>query len=146
LTEQQNLNLDPFDAWWVDLLERGQLPGAGSKDPSIAPSYDWEDECVNIQGEVDFTSSLSSSPNKPTVRPGLYSDARKSSPKLKNASDNELAAKLRDKGCKPKWHVGSDRGRGRGWKFPKCGDARREWEKTHPGWPWQEGCEWWEPL
>jgi hypothetical protein len=44
LVEEQNLNLDPFDAWWIDLLERQQLPGAGSREPNVAPSHDWEDE------------------------------------------------------------------------------------------------------
>jgi len=152
IVEQQNLNLDALEAWGVNLLQRAQLPGAGSKDPSIAPSNDWEDEGVEtslVGGEVSFDTPLaySSSGRATRMRPGLYSDARKSSPKLRDASDNELATFLKDKmGCTPVWHVGSDRGRGRGWKFPLLADARKEWEKTHPGWQWQEECTWWEPL
>jgi hypothetical protein len=59
LVEQQNVNLDPFDDWWIDLLERHQLPGAGSKEPNVALSHDWEDKgvCINGDNEVSFISS-----------------------------------------------------------------------------------------
>jgi hypothetical protein len=59
LVEQQNVNLDPFDDWWIDLLERQQLPGAGSKEPNVALSHVWEDEgvCINGDNEVSFIRS-----------------------------------------------------------------------------------------
>jgi hypothetical protein len=140
IVDQQSRNLSPIDAWWIELLEAGVLPGGGPKEPNVAPSGDWTDEAcggsVGANGDIDFSSFTFG--QKPQIQPGLYTSARKSSPELKNASDHSLGAELRARGCTHVGRVAMERGRANGWKFPLLRKCREDWEALHPGWPWPE--------
>ena len=41
LAEQQEESLDPFDEWWLELLQTGVLPGAHPSDPSCPVSNEY---------------------------------------------------------------------------------------------------------
>jgi len=131
LVEQQAENLTPFESWFVELLETGMLPGATSMAPDIAPTNDYEIEVI----EGLYTRRLK--------KPGLLSNARESSPRLKNETEHALGRFLREHKCTSREHVGTSIGRGKGWKFPPLIEARAAWEKKFPRWPWREKLEEW---
>ena len=68
------------------------------------------------------------------MRPGLYDQARRISPKLKGVSDTALGLFLRDHGCANAWPA-----QRRGWRFPALADCRDEWCKRFPLTSWSGG-------
>ena len=66
-------------------------------------------------------------------RDGLYDQARRISPKLKNASDTALGRYLGEQGCNDRWVR-----RRRGWLFPTLKECRERWLKRFPGTTWRD--------
>jgi hypothetical protein len=121
LLSQQIESLSPFDAWWVELLEAGTLPGCDPAQPNRAVSSDY----VGLDGNrVD----------------GLLTNARKSSPRLRNLSDHLIGAFLAKLGGDNSKKVM----RKRGWTFPSLAECRATWMARFPTWKWrdQEVTEW----
>jgi hypothetical protein len=121
LLDQQKQSLGPFDAWWVELLETGELEGADPKEPHRAVSNTYDEEIRND--------------NYPRTvkRRGLYDQARSIEPRLRGRSDHALGHHLTDQGCKSERVM-----RRRGWEFPKLLVCRREWKKRFPEWQWRD--------
>ncbi len=120
LLDQQMRNLSALEAWWVELLQSGSLPGALSDKPDTAPTGDYD---VIVADGGPF--------GRVVTRPGLLSNARQSSPKLKNETEHALGRFLREQGC-----IRVDKlpgSRRRGWKFPPLEEARAAWIKKYPG-------------
>ena len=121
LLDQQKQSLAPFDAWWVELLETGELEGADPEAPCRAVSNGYDEEITD--GNYTRTAK----------RRGLYDQARSIEPRLRGRSDHVLGHYLVGQGCK------SDRVlRRRGWGFPVLSECRKAWEKRFPGWEWRE--------
>jgi hypothetical protein len=66
LVDQQYLNLDAFSAWWVELLQTSESGEPGTP-ANIAPSNEY---------------TVSTQKGQKETKPGLFTLARKSSPKL----------------------------------------------------------------
>lgn len=114
LLNQQSRSLDPFDAWWVELLETGTLEGSDPGKPNFAVSNEYlKDGFIRQKG--------------------LYDQARLIEPRLKSRNDHLLGHFLTSKGCSNKKRVL----RRRGWEFKKLQILRSEWERRYPGWPWR---------
>jgi hypothetical protein len=121
LLDQQSTSLDPFDAWWVELLKIGTLWGANPGMPHTAVSNSYDEEVTNESG---YTRTVR--------RRCLYDQARAISPRLKGASDHALGRYLKDRGCDNRPRVL----RRHGWTFPSLDQCRKEWEARFPGWVW----------
>jgi hypothetical protein len=127
LLEQQARSLSDLDAWWMELLERGTLAGCDPKHPNCARVGDYDEKIKD--DDDNFPRHV--------TRPGLYSQARKIVPHLRNhTTDAALANYLKARGCivREKRRVL----RKSGWEFPDLLDCRREWEKRFPGWQWRD--------
>jgi hypothetical protein len=123
LLEQQQLSLEPLDAWWVELLESGMLEGADPTFPSQAVSGTHDRKIPEAYGGYRYVK-----------QPGLYDQARASSPRRRNyASDKLLGDFLRKQGC-VSWKVLQRRG----WRFPDISESRSKWEERYPKWPWRD--------
>jgi hypothetical protein len=127
LVRQQAESLTPLDAWWVELLENGTLPGASEEEPDRAISNEYEEEVAC------GTDSLGTSRTRFVRRRGLYDQARHSSPKLRHATDTAFSLYLRARGC----DSGRKVRRRRGWTFRPLEACRMEWMKRFPGWQWR---------
>src|SRR5262249_4607411 len=89
LADQQEHSLSPFDAWWLELLQTGALAGVTDPlNPNHARSNKYEEEI-----EVG-TDGYGSKRTRIVFRDGLYDQARRISPKLKNVSDTALGRYL----------------------------------------------------
>jgi hypothetical protein len=123
LLEQQRLSVDPLDAWWVELLEGGVLEGADPKFPGKAVSNTSDREVTDSYGNKRFIK-----------QPGLYDQARATSPRLKqHATDHALGHFLTKQGC-----VNNKVLQRRGWWFPDLLELRTKWETRFPGWQWRK--------
>lgn len=132
LRDQKEESLPPLDAWWLDVLQSGIIPGmiepgkvklTGSKD---AP-----------QEQVGFRRTTGT-----YERPGLSDLMRLAAPGLK-AHDSTLSRFLRKQGFKS----GFIQSRGttvRGWLFPAdLKEARAAWIKRNGGgWEFDDRSEW----
>ena len=108
-------------------MECGTLAGCDPKHPNCARVGDYDEKIKDDDG---------SSPRY-VRRPGLYSQARKIVPHLRNhTTDAALANYLKARGCivREKRRVL----RKSGWEFPDLLDCRRQWERRFPGWPWRD--------
>lgn len=115
LLNQQSRSLDPFDAWWVELLESGTLEGGDPGAPNMAVSNEYlKDGFQRVRG--------------------LYDQARTIEPRLKSRNDHLLGHYLTGRGCNNKVRVM----RRRGWTFPPLAKLRKDWEARYPGWPWRD--------
>jgi Family of unknown function (DUF5906) len=136
LLQQQQLSLDPLDSWWVELLEGGALEGADPNCPSHAVSNTYDREIVESDG-------YGGKRTRHVKQPGLYDQARASSPRLRNyATDHLLGHFLTKQSC-----VSNKVLRRRSWWFPDLKEARQKWETRFPGWKWRNPDigEWQEP-
>jgi hypothetical protein len=124
LVEQQAESLSPLDAWWVELLEVGELPGANKQEPHRAVSSEYE---VRIRTGSSFDTRL-------VKRRGLYDHARQASPKLRHANDHTLGRYLARQGCNNTRKVR----RRRGWSFPPLPECRARWRERFPSWQWRD--------
>jgi hypothetical protein len=110
LHEQQLHSLPPLDAWWLGLLESGELPGP-----------------VDIKIEDSGRRVIVSDPSLVTSN-SLFEHARNSSQRMRNETDHSLGRFIR-KHCgatKPK----DTRIKGhRTWLLPPLKDARLAWNK-----------------
>lgn len=132
LTSQQAQSLSALDAWWVELLERGALPGCDPKQPHMARSNDWQEVIKNDMGGVVRT----------VMHPGLYTAARSIEPRLRNFSEHKLGGHLTKQGCTNDTKVL----RQRGWTFRALSELRQKWEQRFPGWRWRNpDLSQWEP-
>lgn len=126
LGRQQQESLSPLEVWWLELLQTGVLEGADPADPSRAIS------CAHFR-KITETDSYGLPRPRTVKHPGLYDQARASSPKLKAASDHAIANFLKERGCTHGWVL-----RKRGWTFPPLGKARAEWMKLFPATDWRD--------
>jgi hypothetical protein len=122
LLDQQKHSLSPFDAWWVELLETGELEGADPKAPYRAVSNSWEEEVAYLDGHTRVEKKR-----------GLYDQARTTEPRLKGRSDHALGHYLSDQGCTSERVL-----RKRGWAFPELSVCREGWQRRYPGWNWED--------
>ena len=95
LLDQQKLSLNPFDSWWVQLLETGELEGADPNAPYCAVSNAYTED-VSYDGHI-----------RTVKHDGLYDQARAIEPRLKGRSDHVLGQFLKKQGC-----TNTERGRG----------------------------------
>jgi Family of unknown function (DUF5906)/RepB DNA-primase from phage plasmid len=127
LGKQQLHSLTPLEAWWLELLQTGVLQGADPADPSRAVSCAHDRKVTESDGY--------GLPRPRTVKhPGLYDQARASSPKLKGVTDHTIANFLKERGCThERWVL-----RRRGWTFPPLAKARAEWMSRFPVTEWRD--------
>jgi hypothetical protein len=126
LVRQQEESLDPLDAWWLELLQTGELAGALPRDPSTAPSNRFEEKVYDLDG-------YGKERPRHVWREGLYDQAKRISPRLKNVTEHKLGSYLDDKGC-----MNARSSKRRGWKFPPLKECRAEWEMRFPGTTWRD--------
>src|SRR5262249_54559903 len=113
LLEQQRLSLDPFEQWWIELLEGGTLEGADPYVPNQAVSNMYEREVVE-------SDSYGGKRKRYVRQPGLYDQARTISPRLRaHASDHALGHFLVGQDCISKKVL-----QRRGWRFPDLIELR----------------------
>jgi hypothetical protein len=130
LREQRDQSLEAVDAWWVELLETGVLAGSDPLQPNKAVS-----NLYDRQVEIEATSPFGDRSQVRLVKQlGLYDQARATVPKLRQSSDNVLAAKLTKMGCDNSKKVL----RRRGWTFPPLIECREAWLKQYPNWTWRD--------
>jgi hypothetical protein len=128
--EQRDQSLEAVDAWWVELLETGVLAGSDPLQPNKAVS-----NLYDRQVEIEATSPFGDRSQVRLVKQlGLYDQARATVPKLRQSSDNVLAAKLTKMGCDNSKKVL----RRRGWTFPPLIECREAWLKQYPNWSWRD--------
>ena len=125
LGKQQQHSLTPLEAWWLELLQTGVLQGADPADPSRAVS------CAHPR-KITETDNYGLPRTHTVKHPGLYDQARASSPKLKAASDHAIANFLKERGCTHGWPL-----RHRGWTS-SLASARAEWMNRFPGTEWTD--------
>jgi hypothetical protein len=130
LVRQQEESLNPFEDWWLELLQTTVLAGADPDDPSVAFSNRFEDKVV----EVDDYGGRHS---RVVWRDGLYDQARRVSPRLKGVSEHKLGTYLRDHGC-VKIRCRRSGSQRRGWQFPSLANCRKAWLERYPGTIWHD--------
>ncbi len=132
LMEQRNHSLNPYEAWWCELLETGTLAGADPTEPHRAVSNTYTRE-IEIETKTRYGDT--STQIRHVTQIGLYDQARLIEPRLKNrTNDHRLGDHLREMGCDNSKKVL----RRRGWTFPPLLQCRAEWEKRYPGWKWRD--------
>ena len=115
LSRQKELSLPPEDQFLLAVLDQGALP-------SLKPRN-------------------TSAPKGTVVSGRLYEAMRESSPGLRNASDQRLAAFLKKWGCVG-WRDNSERG----WTWPPLGEMRAAWTERFGPREWQHDvADWDEP-
>jgi hypothetical protein len=127
LREQQRQGLQPFDAWWVELLEIGVLEGADPNAPNCAVSNGYDREVPENDGYGPTRS-------RRIKQRGLYDQARAVEPRLRRRNDHLLGHYLSEQGCDNNQKVL----RRRGWKFPPLLECRKRWEARFPDWKWRD--------
>ena len=140
LGKQMDESLSPLDQWWLELLQSGVLVGTrtGAPEPfpnvAISNAFEVEIEEEEEIEESGFYGGTRTRKRKRTVmRPGLYDQARRISPKLKGVSDTALGTFLGAHGCFHAWPA-----QRRGWRFPPLSDCRDAWCKRFPHTVWAE--------
>lgn len=113
LRQQKELNLTPGDQFVLGILVEGVIPG-----PSMPRRV---------------AAVLSGDQGR---EPGLYTLMRKSSPGLRDQSDQRLARVLKSWGCE-----NAHSGQARGWQFPPLPEMRADWERRYGprDWPPMDG-------
>jgi hypothetical protein len=127
MAHQQLQTLLPLEAWWADLLETARPWGNSRDNPHLVISEGYDEE------EEYFVGTDSMRVRRTKKRLCLYDQARASSPRLRNANYNEIAAFLRKQGCVNQKVLGR-----RGWYLPLLQDCRRKWMEKYPAWEWQD--------
>jgi hypothetical protein len=131
LAKQQEQSLDPKDEWWLHLLQTGVLAGARVY-PNEAASNAYEEEIEEATGGGFYGNGKRT---RTVKREGLFDQARRVSPKLKNVSEAALGRYLRDpeRGCVNVWVK-----RERGWRFPPLAKCRDRWCERFPETVWPD--------
>jgi hypothetical protein len=126
LGQQQEQSLEPFDAWFLDLLHDGYLPAGDSGGAVISGDY----QVRKSEGfYTDKTKKIWFEKRK-----GLYEQARTSSPGLKSKADAAFGRYLTEQGCEGgQWVC-----RRRGWVFPPLDELRAKWLKRFPLTVWRD--------
>jgi hypothetical protein len=128
LVDQQMKSLSPLDEWYLEILQTGVLAGADPLDPSSACSNEYEEQTK------EGTDGYGTARMRIVRRPGLYDQARRSSPRLKAVSDTALGLYLGEHcGCTNKWVR-----RQRGWRFPPLAECRARWLERFPETKWRD--------
>jgi hypothetical protein len=147
LAEQQEQSLSALDAWWLELLQTGVLAGSDELAPNKAISNKYEKKIReqgsggyggrSYDGGISFGYGGGGGERTRTVwRDGLFDQARRSSPKLKNVTEAAIGRYLSNKkrgGCTRCWVRGE-----RGWKFPPLAECRKRWNERFPGTVWDD--------
>ena len=139
LAAQQMESLSALDAWLLELLMTGALPGALDKDPSVARSNEWEEDVALKGGSFSPVGGPQTRWQR-VKRMGLYDHARKSSPRLKQATDHALGRYLHEEVKCLRWRSNNERG----WRFPPLPELRDAWVERYPDtlWPEDDCGEW----
>jgi hypothetical protein len=114
LQQQKELSLSPLDQFILGILEEGIIPGVA----------------VPERGATVFS-------NDRMPKLGLYSSMRRSSPRLRDISDQRLARALKEWGCER-----YSNGDARGWTFPPLAEMRGEWERRYGDRQWPGASAW----
>lgn len=114
LQQQKELSLSPLDQFLLGALEEGLIPGA---------------PVTSRDGTVFSNDRLR--------QPGLYTCMRRSSPRLRDVSDQRLARALKEWGCE-RYTDGS----ARGWTFPPLPEMRATWDQRFGNRQWSEVSAW----
>jgi hypothetical protein len=126
LLEQQARSLPPCDSWFVELLERGTLPGCDPENPNRAISHKHE---LTIKNTAGYYGQ-----DRHVTRAGLLDEARSIEPRLRSHhGDHVIGAYLKSQGCDNEKRVL----RRRGWTFLPLLELRKKWEERFPGWEWR---------
>jgi hypothetical protein len=135
LGQQQEESLSPLDAWWFELLQTGVLTGAdATPNTAISNSYEEEIEEEEVtEGHGIFSGKQTRKRTRMVVRPGLYDQARRISPKLKSVEDAAFGRYLGKQGGARAWVK-----RKRGWCFPSLAHCRDKWLERFPHTIWPE--------
>ena len=126
LADQQAQSLSPFDAWWFEILQTGVIPGADPLKPDRVVSNRYEEE-------VTRSTAMGGSHTRTIRHEGLYDEARRSSPRLRNESDAGFGRYLGKQGCERAWVR-----RHRGWQFPALAECRTRWLERFLQTTWHE--------
>jgi len=145
LSKQQEESLSALDAWWLELLQTGVLAGTDELAPEKAISNRYEKKITERDGgsyggfgnynsrDGGISGGYDRERTRTVWRDGLFDQARRSSPKLKNATDAALGRYLTDRGCKRCWVHGE-----RGWEFPPLAKCRKDWKERFPHTVWDD--------
>jgi hypothetical protein len=128
LAAQQQESLSPLDQWWLELLQMGVLQGNNELTPDKAIVNRYEHVIIE-------RGSFGTEHKRIVLRDGLFDQARRISPKLKNVSDTALGTYLRmpERGCIRTWSRGH-----RAWQFPPLQVCRKRWMERFPETVWQD--------
>jgi hypothetical protein len=131
LGRQQEESLNPFDQWWLELLQTGVLAGTCGIRANEAISNTFEEDVVAYKDDYGVEHM------RTVKREGLYDQARRVSPRLKGVSDAAFGRYLshEDRGC-----VGGDVWvkRRRAWRFPPLVTCRDKWIERFPLTVWAD--------
>jgi hypothetical protein len=130
LADQQEQSLSPFDAWWFEMLQVGVVTGADLLHPDRAVSNRYKEE-------IEETVGLSGTRTRIEWHNGLYDQARRISPKLKNETEAAFGRYLKKHGCTDIWISRGGRSR-RGWQLPPLGKCRADWLERFPQTTWRD--------
>ena len=132
LREQRDQSLKPLESWWAELLETGTLMGSDPANPNraVSNSYMRQIEIETRSHYGDTNTQI-----RHVTQRGIYDQAGFVEPRLRNHfSDRDLGLHLARMGCDNRKKVLNKRG----WTFPPLLDCRDAWEKSYPGWQWQD--------
>lgn len=113
MLDQQRRSLDPFDSWWVELLESGTLMGCDPQCPESAVSGSYREGNHYHVGLLEYAHVLE--------------------PRLRQRNVHLLGRYLAKQKCSNVRKVM----RRQGWTFPPLSQLRREWERKYPDWTWR---------
>ena len=129
LAAQQEQSLSPFDAWWFEMLQAGVVTGADVAHPDRAVSNRYKEE---IEESIGYGAKRTHT----VWHNGLYDQAKRISPKLKNETDTALGRYLDKRGCTDIW-ITHGRSR-RGWQLPPLDKCRADWLVRFPQTQWRD--------
>ena len=144
LARQQEESLSPLDAWWLEVLHVGEIPGSlkGLADCAVTLSYEEDMEVISTNSRGGTTNST-----RPVERVGLLEGARTSSPKLRAVTEKALGHYLSNEDGvvrAERWRTTKATGQKRGWKFPELATCRDRWCERFPDTDWsRDGVDEW---
>src|SRR5262249_3553326 len=130
LAVQQEQSLAPFDAWWFEMLQAGVVTGADVVHPDRAVSNRYKEEIE------ESTGSYGGKRTRTVWHNGLYDQAKRISPKLKNETEAAFGRYLKKCDCADIW-IYRDRSR-RGWQLPPLDKCRADWLVRFPQTKWRD--------
>jgi len=129
LAAQQEQSLSAFDAWWFEMLQAGVVTGADVAHPDRAVSNRYKEE-------IEESTGYGGKRTRTVWHNGLYDQAKRISPKLKNETEAAFGRYLKKRDCIDTW-IYRDRSR-RGWQLPALEKCRADWLVRFPQTKWRD--------